>query len=78
MYRDVQLITQKSRGVAFSRSSAELTRLLRLMACTAGIKWTRNWSGKMLELLLLVLAAVVCGQSRLPASSACPSVPQAV
>lgn len=30
--------------------------------CPAGIKWTRNWSGKMLEVLLLVLAGVVLGE----------------
>ena len=28
----------------------------------AGIKWARNWPSKMLELLLLMFAAVVCGE----------------
>ncbi|KAL4458314.1 hypothetical protein ABPG75_013179 [Micractinium tetrahymenae] len=32
-----------------------------LLLLRSGIKWTRNWSGKMLEVLLLVLAGVVLG-----------------
>jgi hypothetical protein len=41
----------------------------------AGTKWVRSWSGKMLELLLLILAAIVCGEWRSGKTSSIRPVP---